>query len=217
MQPSAIAFFRRLAAGLAAQFGPGCEIAVHDLECEDPEASLVVIENGQVSGRKVGDGPSKVVLDALREGRTGLEDRLAYLTRTHDGRILKSSSIFLRDEDGTAVGVLSINYDITLALAAEKALKSFTTTERPQAEPPQIARNVNDLLDELLAESVALVGRPVQIMTREDKVKAIRFLDQAGAFLITRSGDKVCRYFGISKFTLYGYLDEARAADTENS
>ena len=40
-----------------------------------------------------------------------------------------------------------------------------------------------------------------------DKVKAIQFLSQHGAFLITKSGDKVAKYFGISKYTLYSYID----------
>lgn len=48
------------------------------------------------------------------------------------------------------------------------------------------------------------------MMTKEDKIRAIRFLDDSGAFLITRSGPKVCQYFGISTYTLYSYLDEIR-------
>ena len=40
---------------------------------------------------------------------------------------------------------------------------------------------------------------------------AIRFLNECGAFLIAKAGPRVCQYFGISKYTLYSYLDEARA------
>ena len=53
-----------------------------------------------------------------------------------------------------------------------------------------------DLLDELIDQSVALVGKPVAMMTKEDKVKAVQFLNDTGAFLITKSGDKVCKFFG---------------------
>ncbi len=211
MEASALSFFARLARGLAAQFGPDCEVVIHDLESSDLESSIVAIENGHVSGRTLGDGPSKVVLDALRAGHTAPQDRLAYLTKTHDGRILKSTSIFIHNEAGNAIGVISINCDLTVPMAARKALDAILTTEQPSADPPRIARNVQELLDELLERSVELVGRPAPLMNREDRVKAIRFLDEAGAFLITRSGDKVCRYFGISKFTLYDCLEEARA------
>ena len=95
-------------------------------------------------------------------------------------------------------------------MAMENQLKQFTATEQESKEPEAISRNVSDLLDELIEQSVKLVGKPVALMNKEDKVKAIQFLNETGAFLITKSGDKVCKYFGISKYTLYSYIDEAK-------
>ena len=62
-------------------------------------------------------------------------------------------------------------------------------------------------LDDLIEQSVALVGKPVAMMTKDDKIRAIQFLNNAGAFLVTKSGDKVSKHFGISKYTLYSYID----------
>ena len=76
---------KQIAAGLAAQFGPNCEIVVHDLAASQVEHSIVHIENGHVSGRKVGEGPSKIVMEQLMSGNEAPEDQLAYLTRTPDG------------------------------------------------------------------------------------------------------------------------------------
>ena len=210
MQASNLEFCLQLAKGIARQFGPNCEVVVHDLASNDPDSSIVAIENGHVSGRKIGDGPSHVVLEALRDGGSVPEDRLGYLTKTEDGKILKSSTIYIRDDDGRAVGIFSINYDITLMLAMENMLRQFTATEKESREPEAISRNVSDLLDELIEQSVKLVGKPVALMHKEDKVKAIQFLNETGAFLITKSGDKVCKYFGISKYTLYSYIDESK-------
>ena len=210
MRASHLQFCFQLARGIAQQFGSNCEVVVHDLDSNDVEHSIVAIENGHVSGRRVGDGPSHIVLEALRGDCARLEDRLAYLTRSDDGKILKSSTIYIRDDDGRAIGVLAINYDITLLLAMEDALKGFTATQVPEREPEHISRNVADLLDELIEQSVKLVGKPVPLMNKEDKVKAIQFLNDTGAFLITKSGDKVCKFFGISKYTLYSYIDEAK-------
>ena len=67
MQASNLEFCLQLAKGIARQFGPNCEVVVHDLASNDPETSIVAIENGHVSGRRVGDGPSHVVLEALRD------------------------------------------------------------------------------------------------------------------------------------------------------
>ena len=210
MRASHLQFCFQLARGIAQQFGSNCEVVVHDLDSNDVEHSIVAIENGHVSGRRVGDGPSHIVLEALRGDCARLEDRLAYLTRSDDGKILKSSTIYIRDDDGRAIGVFAINYDITLMLAMENMLRQFTATEKESREPEAISRNVSDLLDELIEQSVKLVGKPVALMNKEDKVKAIQFLNETGAFLITKSGDKVCKYFGISKYTLYSYIDEAK-------
>ena len=210
---STMQFLFQLAKGLAQQFGPNCEVVVHDLVSNDPESSIVAIENGHVSGRKVGDGPSHVVLEALQNSGNGLEDHFNYLTRTKDGKILKSSTFYIRNEDGEAVGIFGINYDITLMLAMENSLRQFTSTEQQNQEPEEIARNVSDLLDELIEQSVRVVDSySVALMNKEDKVKAIQFLNKSGAFLITKSGDRVCKFFGISKYTLYSYIDEAKEA-----
>ena len=209
-------FYKRLAHALALHFGSGCEVVVHDLESTDPSHSIVAIENGHVTGRKLGDGPSHVVLEALHAGDAKLEDRLAYLTKTADGKILKSSTVFIRDEDGRAVGIFAINYDITILRAMGDTIAEVVGTE-PSAprEPEPIVRSVADLLDDLIEQSVELVGTPVALMTKEEKVRAIRYLNDTGAFLITKSGPKVCKYFGISKYTLYNYLDEARSGEKD--
>lgn len=210
LEASTLQFLFKLAKGIASQFGPNCEVVVHDLATNDPESSIVAIENGQVTGRKVGDGPSHVVLEALRGENSELNDHLSYLTKTKDGKILKSTTIYIRDDDGAPIGIFGINYDITLMLAMETALKQFTATEQVEKEPEAISRNVSDLLDELIQQSVKIVGKPVALMSKEDKVKAVQFLNDTGAFLITKSGDKVCKFFGISKYTLYSYIDEAK-------
>jgi predicted transcriptional regulator YheO len=212
MHEQEIDFLRRLARGVAVQFGSNCEVVVHDLRAKDPESTIVAIENGHVSGRKVGDGPSNVVLKALRSDPKKLHDKLAYLTKTEDGKILKSSTIFFRDEKGEPSAIFAINYDTTLFLALQNTLKDFTALEdSPTNTPETIPHNVTDLLEELIEQSVRIVGKPVALMTKEDKVKAIGFLNDSGAFLVTKSGQKICNYFGISKYTLYSYLDEAKA------
>lgn len=214
MTEAQLDFYKRLAHALALQFGSGCEVVVHDLEAADPSHSIVAIENGHVTGRKLGDGPSHVVLEALHAGGERLEDRLAYLTKTADGKILKSSTVFIRDDDGRAVGIFAVNYDITILRAMGDTIAEVVGTG-PSAprEPEPIVRSVADLLDDLIEQSVQLVGTPVALMTKEEKVRAIRYLNDTGAFLITKSGPKVCKFFGISKYTLYNYLDEARSGE----
>ena len=201
-------FLKQLAKGLAQQFGPQCEVVVHNLSGQDPEHSIVAIENGHVTNRKLGDGPSHIVLEALQGDRSNLQDRLCYLTKTRDGKVLKSSTIYIRNAKGEAIGIFSINFDISNLLLLESALRDLTEAVQTQErEPERIVPNVNELLEELIEQSVRNVGKPVALMNKEDKIKAIQFLNNTGAFLITKSGDKISKYFGISKYTLYSYID----------
>lgn len=206
-----LSLLEQIADGLARQFGPDCEIVIHDLKRHDLEHSVVHINNGHITNRREGDGPSKVVLETLHRDPASLKDHLGYLTRTSNGKILKSSTFFIRNPEDSAVDyIFSINYDITGLMTIERSIKALISTEDPsdtRQQPEQIVHNVNDLLDNLIEQSVALIGKPATLMNKEEKVTAIQFLNDAGAFLITKSGDKVSKYFGISKFTLYSYID----------
>ncbi|WP_455015853.1 helix-turn-helix transcriptional regulator [Oribacterium sinus] len=199
--------------GIARQFGKDCEVCIHDLSVKDLEHTIIFIINGHVSGRKIGDGASKVVLETLEAIEKGdiIVDHLGYRTTTQDGRILKSSTVFLKDSTGKYRWVLGINYDVTALMNVDAALQSITMVEsRDSNGDGQIPLNVNDLLDNLINQSVKRIGKPPALMNKEEKIQAIQFLRDAGAFLITKSGDKVSNFYGISKFTLYSYIDQSK-------
>lgn len=206
-----------IAHGIARHFGNDCEVCIHDLQANDLEHTICYIINGHVSGRKIGDGASKIVLETLEALKKGdnVSDHLGYRTHTSDGRILKSSTIFLKDESGKYRFILGINHDMTDFINAQSALSNVVENIETTGEDiyGQIPLSVNDLLDNLIEQSVKLVGKTPALMTKDEKVKAIKFLQDAGAFLITRSGDKISQFFGISKFTLYSYIDQAKAVD----
>ena len=210
MDAKRLEMLKQIANALAAQFGPGCEVVIHDLTARDPEKSIAYIVNGHVTGRQVGDGPSTVVMEQILRAEENPRDHLGYLTRTPDGKILKSSTLYIRDGRGRVTAILSINYDISALLMVEGAIGGLihTTGEASHGKEERITvLNVSDLLDDLIEQSVALVGKPVALMNKDGKVRAIQFLSQHGAFLVTKSGDKVAKYFGISKYTLYSYID----------
>ena len=205
---------KQIACGLAQHFGDACEIVIHDVR-HGIENTILYIENGHVTNRKSGDSASNVVLEAIHTDPSTLQDQYSYLTRTEDGRLLKSSTFYIKDAHGILAYIFSINYDITALTAAEQLLHSFTgirdaaknDADHLKQSTPQITHNVSELLDTLIEQALSEIGKPVALMTKDDKVKVVQTLNQAGAFLITKSGDKVASILGISKFTLYNYMD----------
>lgn len=202
---------KQIAKGIAGHFGSSCEVVLHELSERSANHSIVAIENGHVSGRKVGDGPSHVVLEQLGQEDPDAQDHIGYLTRTPDGKLLKSTSIYIRDNEGKIAAILGINFDISTLQMFENALHEIISPDtREQKEPERITLNVTDLLDDLIRQADELIGKPPALMTKDDKVRAIRYLNHSGALMITKSGDKIARHFGISKYTLYSYLDNGK-------
>lgn len=205
---------KQMAKALSVQFGNECEVVIHDLTKKSLSKSIVHIENGHITNRKIGDGPSRVVLEAMKKNPSKIKDHLGYLTRAENGKTLKSSTVFVREKpDGPIRYIFAINYDITNFLYFQDSIRALICENaEPAADPAgskapdKIQTNVAELLDELIAQSVALIGKPATLMSKDEKIEAIKFLNDSGAFLITKSGDKVSQYFGISKYTLYSYI-----------
>lgn len=199
-------FFKRLMQGMAAQFGSNCEIVLHDYENEY-EHTIALIENGHVTGRKVGDCGTNLGLEVLRGVLNGA-DQYNYRTQTADGKVLRSTSVYIEDDEGKVIGCLCVNMDITNFLSMETTIHALTNgTEASNEIQEHISDNVNEILDNMIQDSIKFVGKPVATMTREDKIKGLRYLDSKGAFLIKRAGDRVAQFYDISKNTIYNYLE----------
>ena len=153
------------------------------------------------------------MLEQVRQADAQPNDHLSYLTRTPDGKILKSSTLYIRNRRGAVTAIFSINYDVSGLMMIQNTIGDLLSTQDKEQTEPERIINVNHVLDELIEQSVALVGKPVALMNKDDKVRAIRFLNESGAFLVTKSGDKVAKYFGISKYTLYSYIDANKDGD----
>lgn len=201
-------FLERLAKGITGLFGENCEVTVHDLS-KGYENTIVAIENGHVTGRHLGDGASEKVLEALKNGEFSVQDQYSYLARTKEGRVVKSSSIYIRNPEGKITGLFGINYDITDLVMAQRAIDATISHIKPDDEKEigTITTNVVDLLDQLITEADEFVGKPIAHMTKDDKTKAIQYLNGKGAFLVKKAGDKITKHYDISKYTLYNYLD----------
>ncbi len=194
-----------LAHTVAAHYGKSCETAVY-AQNNDAEYTVVCIENGEVTGRAVGDSAPERIRGMFGENPPA-GDKTGYFDKTADGKILKSSAACIRDENGRVIAVFTINHDITALSVASGALSELVNPPGGSGKQNHTP-DVSELLDELLWKSTELIGKPVALMNKDDKMRAVRYLNSKGALLITKSGDKIAEYFGISKFTLYSYIDD---------
>lgn len=199
-------FCSRLADGLAEAIGKNCEAVVHDFE--DPEHSIVAIANGHITGRKVGDTVDVLGLQLLRNPPPG--DLLNYRTETKSGRVLRSSSIFLRKDSGEIFGALCVNYDISGLMKLQQWLQDTVLPVQSDVHE-EFEHDVDSILEHLIQDAVRSTGKETAGLTREDKIAVITYLENKGAFLIRYSADRIAELLSISKYTIYNYLEEVKA------
>ncbi|WP_055108532.1 helix-turn-helix transcriptional regulator [Paenibacillus ihumii] len=211
-----------MASFIAAIVGPKCEVVVHDIS--DPERSIIFIENGHISGRKIGDGSTDLVLKILKG--QAYRDRqyiVNYEATGPRGQKFRSSTYFIKDEEGKLVGLMCLNIDITyMEVAAEwinHVLQGGSLTppvpmDKPAGDKPQesefLQGNVDDLLQHIIANALSKVNLPIDRLSSNEKIEIVKELNEQGVFLLKGGVSQVASALSISEPTVYRYLQKLR-------
>ena len=59
--------------------------------------------------------------------------------------------------------------------------------------------------------ATAIANKDPKKLTKSERLDFLSFLDEKGALQISKSGDRICKILGISKFTLYSDLEIIRS------
>lgn len=199
--------------GIAACFGDQCEVVIHDLK--KPGQTIIYIVNGHVTGREVGDSMQSFFMESLMRRKQTSESFANYLFTTNQGRQLRATSVIIRDELDEPIGALSINYDVTDLKLAVDVVSRVINIAQPTL-PRAFPNDLNQVLEVFLDEAVQAIGRPVAYMDRQDKIQVVGFLQQRGAFQLRDSVARVATFLGVSRYTIYNYLEEAKPANSDS-
>lgn len=206
--------------------GDNVEVVLHDLR--KPEHSIVKIVNGQVSQRAVGDsilsGPDRdkgfaKLLENLPDNDARAPHLVIsdYQAFTRDGRALRSSTVIFRDSSGTFFASLCINADLSTVLDAHRLLESMMgRPQAPVAEPVhESTLGIDQLMEEVVSESVRKFGKPVAAMSKDEKVQAVDDMMHRGLFIVKGGVERAAQALGVTRFTIYNYLDTLKSRADE--
>lgn len=201
---------------IAAAVGPSCEVVLHDLSSRsvDLEHTIAAIVNGTVTGRRVGGPSSNFGFDVLADDGTD-HDAFGYRGITHDGRELRSSSIYFRNPAGRIIAALCINYDVSAFRTIKAMLDSLEpeVLDAGQDSPDEInGPDLNAVVDDMITRSIAQTGRPAAALSRDERVRIVKLLDERGVTGVTNGMVRIAQRLNVSRSTAYQYLDEARRA-----
>ena len=110
------------------------------------------------------------------------------------------------------MGALCINIDTTKISQQIEWLQSLMPGTEENAAPAEVSQEelthvseiVTDLIDKIIG------NKDMARLRREEKLELIRFMDQRGIFLLKGAVDQVGSRMGISRVTVYSYIDEVR-------
>jgi len=209
--------FAPVVKGIAKTFGKDCEVLLHDVR--NLESSIIMIENGHVTGRKVGSPMTDLGLYFLKSDLFKDTEFIAnYQTESKDGKKLKSTTIFIRDDKKKIIGFLCINYALDHLLELRKKIDDFCAVNREadkdvfnNEEKEEIfTDNLDDLLERVFIKAQEIVGKSIEKMQKDDKLKVVRYLQNKGVFLVKGNIDKIANKLNVSRYTIYNYLSELK-------
>ena len=213
--------------GLAKILGKDYEVNLHDVSI--PERSLVLCENGYVTGRSEGGPMTDFGLLMLQsEEYQSREGVFNYLAKNNRGELIHCSCIFIRDENDKIIGFLCINYDLKKAVAAQELIEGLLRVEmsgagvEPAEEPgarfpepvrESFAQDIDEVVGDSLAQVKRRIGKPFKYLTKPEKKEVVRELHDKGFFLLKGSVDILAAEMGNTKFTIYSYIREIQKKD----
>ena len=128
------------------------------------------------------------------------------------GKVVRSSTYFIKDDKNVVVGMLCINIDIDKLVQLKNHLDGILklpeeifekTTERFSVSAEGLA---SDSIETILEES----GISPERMSQEEKMEVVYKLDKNGVFLVKGSICKVASVLNVSNATIYRYLSKIR-------
>lgn len=198
-------FLDRMAKGIAVMFGDQCETVVHEIDGQ--KVKNLAIYNGHVSGRTTGSTLSIYGRDTMmdeEDPKAKLDlDYVNQMVITSSGKTMKSSTFHFWGEDYHFA--LGINYDISVMSQMSRIMDGLLRTD---ATLQTSLFGTGNSMEEVFESCSEMVKRPFSQMQKADRLTLVSILKEKGFFQMQRSVPYAAERLGVTKYTIYNYLNE---------
>lgn len=204
---------------LGKALGNDYEVALHDFS--GGKYSIIAIANGFNSGRQVGSPITGKALDFVTNRTYEKENyQINYMGRVGNDILTRSSTMFIKDDNGKLLGMLCINYNTSRCKdAVDKILELFqiptlsdmnaqfdARLDSHAENAEYFADNIEHLISSVLRQLMKDTSTPRDRLTQEEKIEIVRSLNSKGIFLIKGAVSEVASQLCTSEATIYRYL-----------
>lgn len=206
---------------LGLTLGPDYEIVLYDLRREDK--SIIAIANGHVSGRTVGAPLTESSLKSIANKEyTNIDYKANYNSVSKNNKLLRSSSLYIKDGNNALVGLLCINFDDSSFVEITKNImslchpnelinkNSFEKIENiiTSDESDNIGTSVEDVTRHAIQSVLKNISVPLDRLTKEEKIEIVAQLNDRGIFMLKGAVPHVSKILHSSEATVYRYLSD---------
>jgi predicted transcriptional regulator YheO len=173
-----------------------------------------MIENGFITGREVGGPITDLVLGILEKANEFEDDVVGtYYSKTEDGRNLKSTTMIIRNHSQQIIGFMCINIDLSAPF--QEVMKAFlpeTTSLSPGGNNTieSYFPDIDSLVSKTIEKTITGISNRREISPTDKNKVIVRELYKGGMFNIKGIVDVVAKQMGISRYTVYNYLRDAK-------
>ncbi|OAI45694.1 hypothetical protein AYO45_06630 [Gammaproteobacteria bacterium SCGC AG-212-F23] len=199
MKKTLKAFFP-IAEGIQRLLYPHAEVVIHDIN----KNKIVAIFH-PFSKRKVGD--SSLLTESEMQA---VEDCMGpYEKLNWDGRKLKSVSSVIRDEQGKAVGMLCINLDVSKLEKMNRFFSEFMQFAKITDQSHALFKDDwQEKINHYVHRYLNKYHLSLESLDREEKKALIEHLHKVGAFTGKNAALYIAQILGVSRATIYNYLEK---------
>ncbi|MPY24252.1 helix-turn-helix transcriptional regulator [Shewanella sp. YLB-07] len=194
--------------GIAAMYGEHTEVLIHSLDASNP--SITKIANGHITGRSVGAPITNLALMKLNAGQD-ISD--SYLTKSPDGKTLRSITIVIRNAQNDAIGLLCINSNLDAPF--QSVMATLFPGLVPQADtsfsPETFARSNDEMMQTSIESVRAQVMADNSLSPSKKNREIVIRLNELGIFNLKDSAQIAAKGLDISIHTIYRYLRELKS------
>lgn len=151
-----------------------------------------------------------VTLTELNGPRDALASQHGQAVLNDGGRHLRVATTVFRDGDGVPYAALRVSADLSQFELAHawlgQLLQPLQQAGVVVAEPPEM----DGLMQEIIRDAVRLAGKPLVLMNKQEKIAAVRTMQQRGLFIVKGGVEQAAGALGVSRYTIYNYLDALR-------
>ncbi|SDP66742.1 Thiamine-binding protein [Pedococcus dokdonensis] len=165
--------------------------------------------------------PAHVTASAEALRQAGLSPDLGPLGTSVEGDadvVVDAVSVALKEalsHGATRVTLTLDDADAVVTSPAPSGTEAGAGSAAGAADAAGAATDLTDGLSRLITDVERELGGPLATLPRAEKQHAVRLLEERGAFEMRRSAETVAEALGLTRFTVYNYLNRIRDAAAE--